>query len=81
MDETSERELALLKRLEAMASRAPEFSEDEVRMIREAIRAYEGLRAFGRGARFVVVALGLVAAFIASWEAITNKVREWLGVS
>ena len=47
-------------------------------MIREAIKAYEGLRAFGRGARFVVVALGLVAAFIAAWETVTGKVREWL---
>ena len=81
MDETSERELALLKRIEALATKEPSFTEDEVRMIREAIKAYEGLRAFGRGARFVVVALGLVAAFIASWEAITAKVRAWLGAS
>ena len=78
MDDRTEAELALLRRLETAAAGSSQFTADEVAMIREAIKAYEGFRAFGRGARFVVVALGLLAAGIAAWETIATRVKAWL---
>lgn len=78
MVDTTEREVSLLRRLELLAEKDPQFSDEEVKLIREAIKAFEGLRAFGRGTRLIVVTLGFMAAFIASWDTVTGKVRVWL---
>lgn len=47
--------------------------------LREVIRAYQAWRTLGKAARFVIVALGMLAATIAAADVVAAKVRSWLG--
>jgi hypothetical protein len=47
--------------------------------IREMVQTYEGVRAFGRFARMLIVTLAAIAAAVAAWDTISAKVRIWLG--
>lgn len=80
MTESGEREAEALQRLLAHAPAAG-LSGDDVKVLREVIKAFEGWRALGRGMRLLVVTLGLVAAGIAAWDVIAEKVRAWLSGS
>jgi hypothetical protein len=77
MTSDGEREAEALQRL-LRAAPAAGLSGADVDALREIIKAFEGLRALGRGVRFLVVTLGIVAAGIAAWETIAGKVRSWL---
>lgn len=76
-DEDADRLKKLAERLE----RDPSFSAEDAAIIHEMIMVYRGLRAWGRGTRFLIVGLAAVAAAVTSWEVITEKVRTWLGGS
>ena len=80
MTQDGEREADALHRLLARAPAAG-LSEADVAALREVIEAFRAWRALGRGVRFLVVALGLVAAAIAAWETIAARAREWLSGS
>jgi hypothetical protein len=75
--DNGEREAEALQRL-LRAAPAAGLSAADVDALREIIKAFEGWRALGRGVRFLVVTLGIVAAGIAAWETIAGKVRSWL---
>jgi hypothetical protein len=75
--DNGERESEALQRL-LRAAPAAGLSGADVDALREIIKAFEGWRALGRGVRFLVVTLGIVAAGIAAWETIAGKVRSWL---
>ena len=66
--------------LRKLLERAPAagLTEAEVAALRDLVRAFEGWRALGRATRFLVVALGLIAAGIAAWDAVVERVRAWL---
>lgn len=74
----AEREAEILARLADKADADPSFTPDEVKVLRELIAAFRGWRAFGRGVKVIVVALGLVAAGLTAYDAIMDRVRAWL---
>ena len=66
--------------LRKLLERAPAagLTEAEVAALRDVVMAFEGWRALGRATRFLVVTLGLIAAGIAAWDAVVERVRAWL---
>ena len=66
--------------LRKLLERAPAagLTEAEVAALRDVVRAFEGWRSLGRATRFLVVTLGLIAAGIAAWDAVVERVRAWL---
>ena len=57
------------------AMEAPGLTEEDVRMIREALAAYRGMLALGRLGKALVVMLGTVAAAVAAWDVLAAKLR------
>lgn len=69
----------LLSKVEQMANEKPDFSESEVAALHEMLNAWRGWVSLGRGAKWLITALGLVAAAIASWSVLTKALKDWLG--
>jgi len=78
VDDKTRQEFEALRKLEKHAETGSSFSEDEIAMIKEALRTYQGFRSFGYGARMIIVTLGMVAAFVAAWETVIGKLRAWV---
>jgi hypothetical protein len=68
-----------LRRLLDRADRDPSFSKEDADLLREMIRVYRGIRAWGMGARFLVVVLAGLAGGLAAWEVVTERVGKWFG--
>jgi len=68
-----------LRKLSDRLQRDPSFSEQDAEIIREMIAVYRGVRAWGRGARFLIIALAAVAAAVTAWETIWAKGQQWFG--
>lgn len=73
----SDDERECIKRIAEYLEHDPHFSETDVRIIHEMIGVYTGLRAWGRMARFIIIALAALAAAITAWDSIAEKVRTW----
>lgn len=69
----------LLKRLEQAADRDPEFSESDMEALHEIVQAWRGWVALGRGAKWVITVLGLIAAAVASWQVLTKALKDGFG--
>ena len=69
----------LLSKVEQLATKEPDFTDSEVQALHEMLQAWRGWVALGRGAKWVITVLGLVAAAIASWSVLTKALKEWLG--
>jgi hypothetical protein len=67
-----------LDKLERKACGDPCFDDDEKALIREMIRIYRGWVFVARVSKGTVVALGIMAAGIASWGAVGEAVKKWL---
>ena len=76
-DEWTKREQDILERLRAKAPAAG-LTAEEVEMLKQVLDAFRVWRAFGRGARFIVVTLAAIAAAIAAYETIVDRLRQWL---
>ena len=74
---SNEDDAALLARLVARAP-AMGLTAEEVAALRRVAERERALETMGRFGRLVVVTLGLVAAFIAAWDVIVERVRAWL---
>ena len=68
----------LLEKLERKLEEAPDFSESDMAALHEMVQAWRGWAAMGRGAKWIITVLGLVAAAIASWAVLANTLKEWL---
>lgn len=66
----------LLQKLEKHADKAPDFSAEELIALHAMINAWRGWQFLGRFAKWLIVALGLVAGAIASWSSITSLFRN-----
>ena len=69
----------LLRVLIAKAQNDPDFSSDDVELLREIIQAFAGFRAFGRFTKWIVVGLAGLAGALAAWEAVLLRMKQWLG--
>ncbi len=54
------------------------FDDDEVELIRSALKSYEGLMALGRAVRFVVIGLAVVAGAVAAGDTLLERFRQWV---
>lgn len=68
----------LIAKVEQHLYAADDFSETETAALREIVQAWRGLVILGKTAKWVIVSLGLVAAFVASMGAIRDALRGWL---
>ena len=68
----------LLEKLEAHLSADPEFSSSDMMALHEMLQAWKGWVALGRGAKWIITTLGLLAAAIASWSVLASTIKEWL---
>ena len=77
MSDDDDDDATLLSRL---AARAPALglTAEEVQALRRVAERERALELMGRFGRLIVVTLGLVAAFIAAWDVIVERVRVWL---
>jgi len=75
----SDSEAEQIRNLLNRARRDPSFSEADTELLIEMARVYRGIRAWGVGARFIVLALAGLAGGLAAWEVISEKVRTWFG--
>lgn len=79
MKYTKDQTDALLERVERLVDKAPEFSAQDLVAMHEMLQAWRGWVALGRGAKWIITTLGLVAAAIASWAVLSKTLKEWLG--
>lgn len=74
---------AVVAKLQAHAERVPDFSPQEIQVVKEMMRAFSAWQALGRAAKWLIVTLGLVAGALAAWgvvaEAVKKGLRAWLG--
>jgi hypothetical protein len=77
--EFSNGEMERLRKLLDRADRDPSFSDEDKELLREIICVYRGIRAWGIGARFIVVVLASIAGGLAAWDVVSGKVRAWFG--
>jgi hypothetical protein len=68
----------LLTLVEQHLEKAPEFSSSDMAALHEMVQAWRGWVALGRGAKWLITALGLVAAAAASWGVLAGVLKEWL---
>lgn len=58
----------------------PEFSDDDLRVVRRVIVLYRGAEAGSKVARIIVVGLAGLAGAIAAWDVVMAKMRAaWFG--
>jgi hypothetical protein len=67
----------LLNRLEQHLEMDPNFSESDLAALHEMTQAWRGWIALGRGAKWVIVSLGLIAAAVTSWGILASVVKDW----
>lgn len=79
MSDFSDEERAALRKLVQRVESDPAFSGEELKALREVLMVYEGLRAWGQGARWIVMGLAALAAAVTAWEVLSAKVRAWFG--
>lgn len=78
MKYTQEESESLLSKVEAMTEMRSDFTPSEMAALHEMMQAWRGWVALGRGAKWVITGLGLVAAAVASWAVIAKHVKDWL---
>lgn len=79
MNDWTNDEIGTLRRIIRKAETDPEFSDDDIKALRQIADAFKGLQAFGRLAKWVIFLLAAVAGAFSAWEAIMVKVRAWVG--
>ena len=67
-----------LNTIQRKAASDPCFTEQEKTVLREMIRVYRGWQFVGKAAKGLIVAAGLVAAFLASYKTIIAEIKAWL---
>jgi hypothetical protein len=77
-DEYTQREAMLLDKLVDRAKADPQFTEEEAEALRQIIEAFRAWSYLGRMTRMGVVALGMLAAVIASWDTVLARAKSWL---
>lgn len=78
MKYTPEESERLLSKVEALTERQADFSPSEIAALQEMMQAWRGWVALGRGAKWIITALGLIAAAVASWSVIARAVKDWI---
>jgi hypothetical protein len=73
----ADREQEILDKLVARAKTDPQFTAEEEKVLKELIDAFRGWRSFGRFAKLIVITLGMLAASIAAYDAILERIRQW----
>ena len=68
----------LLEKLEAHLNKAPDFTSSDMAALHEMLQAWKGWVALGRGAKWIITTLGLIAAAIASWAVLASTIKDWL---
>jgi len=68
----------LITKVEQHLYQAGDFSDTETQALREIVQAWKGLLILGKAAKWIIVALGLVAALVASMGALKDAFRGWL---
>lgn len=79
MADWTDAEIGTLKRLIQKAEADPEFSQDDIKALRQIADAFKGIQAFGRFAKWLIFILAAIAGAVTAWETITAKARAWLG--
>lgn len=72
-------ELDAARRILEHAEHDPEISEEDLLVLKEIIRVYRGLSAFGFLTKWIIGALVALAATATAWEVVTEKARAWFG--
>jgi hypothetical protein len=67
----------LMQKVDALV-KDRQFDADEMAILKEIIEVYHGVRALGRMSRAIIVSLGLLVAFLASWDTVAARLRQWL---
>lgn len=75
---TKEETDRLLALLEKHIAEAPEFSRSDNIAIHEMLQAWRGWVSLGRGAKWIITTLGLIAAAIASWGVFASSIKDWI---
>ena len=68
----------LLEKVEGLLSHDKKFSDSDLAAIDEMLKAWRAWTALGRGAKWVITALGLLAALLASMSAISKAIKDWV---
>lgn len=68
----------LVSHLVEKVQASPDFSQDEVRVLRVVIETYKGLEAFGRFAVFVQKAAVVVGGIAAAYLALKHGLVDWV---
>ena len=75
---TKEQSDRLLALLEQHLEKDPGFSKSDQAALQEMMLAWKGWIALGRGTKWLITALGLVAAAVASWGVLSATLKGWL---
>ena len=78
MKYTKEEADRLLTLVEQHLKSAPEFTATDMAALHEMVQAWRGWVSLGRGAKWVITVLGLIAAAVASWSVLANEIKKWL---
>lgn len=78
MNYSKEETNRLLEKLERKFEAAPDFSDSDVAALHEMVQAWRGWVALGRSAKWIITALGLVAAAVASWGVLAGRIKDWM---
>jgi hypothetical protein len=65
-----------IDRLEKLVA-AEHWPEADRATLNEMINTYRGVQQWGRFSRLIIVTLGGIAAFIASWDTAIGRIAEW----
>ena len=80
MDDWTDSEIQILRRIIRKAQEDPEFTKEDVQALRQIADAFKGLRAFGRLTKWIIFILAAIAGALTAWETVSTKVRLWLGL-
>jgi len=78
MNYTKDETNKLLEKLERSLEEAPNFTAEDVAMLHQMVNAWKGWVALGRGAKWLITVLGLVAAAVASWAVLGKAIKDWV---
>lgn len=76
-DWTSE-ELVALRKLVKKAQEDPDFTEEDVKVLKKFTETIRGLTAFGRFAKWIVFIFAAIAGFLTTWDQLSDRIRSWL---
>ena len=79
MVDWTDAEIGTLRRLIQKAEKDPEFTQDDIKALRQIADAFKGIQAFGRFAKWLIFVLAAIAGAVTAWETVAAKVRQWLG--